>query len=104
MGVSHPHSPAKKEPKALSSVDKTPGTFSQRILDGSFPASYRISSIASANLTNCSVKFPLSSDNEPLNPAIEKAWHGVPPTNKSALPIQDSSLSVVKSPYKGTSG
>ena len=98
MGASHPQSPPKKLPKALSSVERTPGTFSQRIVAASFPVVCRRLSIASANLTNCSVKFPLSSDKEFLKPAKLKLWHGVPPTNKSASAIQLSFLRRVKSP------
>lgn len=52
MAAPRPHSPPKKDPKALSLVLRTPGTFSQRIQAGSLPAVDRIWSIASARSTN----------------------------------------------------
>ena len=102
-----PASPPKKQPKALSLVLSTPGTFSQTRMHGGCPFRARIKSIASNILIKTKVKLPRSSSKLPRNPATEKAWQGVPPTKTSGastLPLSILPTSCVISPWLGTCG
>src|SRR5690606_33056730 len=78
-----PDNAPKKQPKALSEVLSTPGTFSQTTMDGLSPRISLVESISFANLTNSRLNCPRSSFKEFLNPATENAWQGVPPTRTS---------------------
>ena len=101
--LSPPASLARKQPKALSFVLRTPGTFSQKIMAGLS----RLLSIASAISQKVNVKFPLASSRDCLLPATLNAWHGVPPqsiSGASISPFKIFSGNNVISPRFGTSG
>jgi hypothetical protein len=106
-GSSSPASPARKQPKALSAVERTPGTFSQKTMLAAFPPASRTESIASAISQKVSDRFPRASSRDRRRPATENAWHGVPPQNRSGAstsPRKMRSGSMVMSPKLGTSG
>ena len=74
---SSPASAPRKHPNALSLVERTPGTFSQKMMD------FRCSSIASAISQKVRDKLPRASSSDWRRPATEKAWQGVPPQRMS---------------------
>lgn len=74
MASSAPTSPASKQPKALSSVERTPGTFSQRVILGR---------IACTTSIKRRVRLPRSSRSDFRKPATLNAWQGVPAISKS---------------------
>jgi len=83
MAVSQPASAERKQPKALSAVLRTPGTFSQKTMAGSSPRADRTWSIAFAISQKVRDRLPRASSRDFRNPATENAWHGVPPQNRS---------------------
>ncbi len=107
MGVSHPASAEMKHPKALSRVERTPGTFSQKTMHSGSPRVRRTSSIAFAISQKVSDRFPRASSRDRRRPATLKAWQGVPPQNTSGASTSPNRMragSVVMSPRFGTSG
>lgn len=106
-GSSSPASPARKQPKALSLVESTPGTFSQKTMDAAIPALRRTESIASAISQKMSDRFPRASLRDRRRPATLNAWQGVPPQNTSGASTSPKRMrvgKVVMSPRFGTSG
>jgi len=106
-GSFSPASPAKKHPKALSLVLRTPGTFSQTTMLAGFPPADRTWSIALAISQNVRERLPRASSKDLRRPATENAWHGVPPHKISGASTSPDSMragSVVMSPKLGTSG
>lgn len=96
-----------KHPKALSFVDRTPGTFSHTKTVSGSPRRTLCKSISFAILMYSSVKFPLWSLSDLRRPATLKAWHGVPAINTSGASSSSflmRSAIVRKSPTFGTSG
>ncbi len=89
MASSAPTSPARKQPKALSSVERTPGTFSQTVNLG------RSSCTTSMKR---SVKLPRLSDSDLRSPATENAWQGVPAISKSTGAARFVKSAAVMSP------
>jgi hypothetical protein len=107
MEVSDPESAPRKQPKALSLVERTPGTFSQKTMEAGSPRASRTLSIASDISQKVRDKLPRASSRDFLKPATEKAWHGVPPQKRSGAstsPLAIRAGSVVMSPRFGTSG
>ena len=106
-GNSSPASPAKKHPNALSLVLRTPGTFSQKTMQGWAPRTDLVVSIALAISQKVKDRLPRASSKDLRSPATENAWHGVPPQNRSGAstsPLKMRSGKVVMSPRLGTSG
>jgi hypothetical protein len=82
-------------------VLRTPGTFSQKMMEG------RCSSIASAISQKVSERLPRSSSSERRKPATLNAWQGVPPhrmSGTSTAPERIRSGRRVMSPRFGTPG
>lgn len=107
IGSSSPASAPRKQPKALSLVLRTPGTFSQKTTEGAIPVVIRWMSIAFAISQKVKERFPLASSRELRRPATLNAWQGVPPQNTSGAstsPDRMRSGSVVMSPKLGTLG
>lgn len=106
-GSSSPASAPRKQPKALSLVERTPGTFSQKMTPAGSRRRDRTWSTALAIPTKVSERLPRASSSELRRPATENAWHGVPPQNRSGAstsPDKMRSGSCVMSPRLGTSG
>lgn len=76
------------------SLESAPGTFSQRNHRGRISRTARMYSNMS----------PDSPCNPSRLPAIEKDWHGLPPTTRSTLPRYFFQFILVTSPTFGTSG
>ncbi len=89
--TSSPARPARKHPNALVLSLRTPGTFSQTMMQGGFPALARTWSIASASSIKRRVNWPRSSFKPARMPATLYAWHGVPPTSTSGASISPDS-------------
>jgi len=100
-GSSPPHSCARKHPKALSLVERTPGTFSQKTMVAGNPRTDRDSSMASAISQKVKERFPRASASDWRLPATLNAWQGVPPQKRSGAstsPLLMRSGKVVISP------
>lgn len=106
-GSLSPASPARKQPRGLSSWLSTPGTFSQRTTQGGRPSAARTSSIALTRSMKARVSWPRASLRPPRSPAIEKAWQGVPAMTTSGAGIsrrRTFAASSVMSPWLGVPG
>lgn len=102
-----PASFPRKQPKALSAVERTPGTFSQKTMAGCWPRADRTVSIASASSQKVRERLPRASSSDRRRPATLNAWHGVPPHSRSGASISPASTrsgSVTMLPRFCTSG
>lgn len=69
---------ARKQPKAFSLSERTPGTFSHQAMHSGSLRWVLTRSIASMVSTNLMVRAPRGSVRPSRQPATLKAWHGVP--------------------------